>query len=52
MYKTNRGLIEWTLDIESFKPEFQRKCKEFHIDPGDVKFILNKMKINISYNIY
>jgi FkbM family methyltransferase len=38
MYKTNRGLIEWTLDIESFKPEFQRKCKEFHIDPGDVKF--------------
>lgn len=38
MYKTNRGLIEWTLDIESFKPEFQRKCTEFNIDPSDVKF--------------
>ncbi len=27
MYKINKGLIEWTLDINSFVPKFYKKCK-------------------------
>lgn len=31
MYKYNRGLYEWHLDIESFKKELMIKCKKFNI---------------------
>ena len=38
MYKINKGLIEWTLDINSFVPEFYKKCKVFNIKPENVRF--------------
>jgi len=38
MYKTNKGLIEWTLDMKTFLPEFYRKCKIFDINPKTLKF--------------
>ena len=38
MYKINKGLLEWSLDIGSFLPEFLKKCEIFHIKPEKVKF--------------
>ena len=38
MYKINRGLLEWSLDINTFKTEFINKCKIFNIMPGNVRF--------------
>lgn len=38
MYKLNRGLIEWSLDINTFKAEFIKRCSIFDIDPKTVKF--------------
>jgi FkbM family methyltransferase len=38
MYKINKGLIEWTLDINSFVPEFYKKCNVFNIIPENVRF--------------
>jgi FkbM family methyltransferase len=38
MYKINRGLTEWTIDMHSFISEFYRKCKIFDIEPESVKF--------------
>ena len=38
MYKLNRGLIEWTIDMNKFIPEFLKKCNIFQIDPRSVKF--------------
>ena len=36
MYKNNRGLLEWTLDINKFVSEFYKKCEIFNIIPKDV----------------
>ena len=33
-----KGLSEWTLDINTFIPEFIKKCKIFDIEPNNVKF--------------
>ena len=38
MYKLNKGLTEWTIDIKSFIKEFLIKCKIFNINPNIVKF--------------
>lgn len=38
MYKINRGLREWSLDINLFMPEFIKKCELFNIIPQNVKF--------------
>lgn len=38
MYRINKGLREWHLDIESFIPEFINKCTLFNIDNKSVKF--------------
>ena len=38
MYKINRGLIEWSLDINAFKVEFIKRCSTFDVDPKIVKF--------------
>jgi len=38
MYKITNGLSEWTLDINTFIPEFIKKCKIFDIEPNNVKF--------------
>lgn len=38
MYKITKGLLEWTLDINTFMPEFIKKCKIFDIEPNNVKF--------------
>lgn len=38
MYKLNRGLREWSLDMDSFIKEFLNKCKIFNINSRDVKF--------------
>jgi len=38
MYKINKGLLEWALDINTFIPEFNRKCKIFDIKSNSVKF--------------
>ena len=38
MYKINKGLLEWTLDIKTFIPEFNRKCKIFDNKSESVKF--------------
>lgn len=38
MYKINRGLREWSLDINLFMPEFIKKCEIFNINPQNVKF--------------
>ena len=38
MYKINKGLIEWSIDMKKFIPEFFRKCSLFKIDPKTVKF--------------
>jgi hypothetical protein len=38
MYKINRGLREWSLDMKSFIKEFVNKCNIFNINPRDVKF--------------
>ena len=32
MYKYNRGLHEWHLDMEPFKKELIKKCKKFNIN--------------------
>ena len=38
MYKINKGLKEWHIDINSFIIEFQKKCNIFNIIPNNVKF--------------
>ena len=38
MYRFNRGLIEWSLDMDSFIKEFLNKCTIFNINSRDVKF--------------
>lgn len=38
MYRINRGLREWSLDMKSFIKEFVNKCNIFNINPRDVKF--------------
>ena len=38
MYRVNRGLREWSLDVNSFIKEFLNKCNIFNINPRDVKF--------------
>ena len=38
MYIITKGLSEWTLDINTFIPEFIKKCKIFDIEPKNVKF--------------
>tara|TARA_B110000037_G_scaffold186981_1_gene217278 strand:+ start:1688 stop:2431 length:744 start_codon:yes stop_codon:yes gene_type:complete len=38
MYKINRGLLEWSLDINDFKVEFIKRCDMFDVDPQSVKF--------------
>jgi len=38
MYKINKGLLEWALDIKTFIPEFKKKCKIFDVDEKNVKF--------------
>ena len=38
MYKINKGLREWTIDMSKFIPEFCKKCQTFDIDPHSVKF--------------
>lgn len=38
MYKLNNGLLEWTLDINSFTTDFYKKCKIFNIEPDNIKF--------------
>ena len=29
MYKINRGLIEWSLDLNTFKVDFIKRCNIF-----------------------
>ena len=38
MYRTTRGLREWTLDINKFKVDFINKCEIFNINPRNVRF--------------
>jgi len=38
MYKINKGLREWHIDMQSFIKEFLNKCNIFDINPRDVKF--------------
>jgi len=38
MYKNNKGLIEWHLDINSFIPKYIDMCHKFNIDYNHVKF--------------
>ena len=38
MYKNNKGLIEWHLDINSFIPKYIDMCHKFNIDYNNVKF--------------
>lgn len=38
MYKINRGLREWSIDINKFKIEFMKKCNLFGVNPYNVKF--------------
>ena len=38
MYKNNKGLTEWHIDINSFINEFKKKCEIFNINDKDVKF--------------
>jgi FkbM family methyltransferase len=38
MYKINRGMVEWSLDVNKFKTEFHKKCDIFNINPNEVKF--------------
>ena len=39
MYKINRGMKEWSLDINKFIPDYLNKCKLFAIDnPRNVRF--------------
>jgi FkbM family methyltransferase len=38
MYKFNSGLLEWTLDENTFLKEFNNKCNIFGINPNEVKF--------------
>jgi FkbM family methyltransferase len=38
MYRINRGLREWSLDIRSFIPEFKKKCEIFDINPRKIRF--------------
>ena len=38
MYKINRGLREWSIDIDKFKIEFMKKCNIFGVNPYNVKF--------------
>ncbi len=38
MYTLNRGLREWSLDINSFVNDFFEKCKIFNLQPQHVKF--------------
>lgn len=38
MYRINRGLLEWSLDINTFIPEFLKRCQNFSVDPCEVKF--------------
>jgi len=38
MYSLNKGLIEWSLDKESFIKNFYNKCKIFNVNLSDVRF--------------
>jgi FkbM family methyltransferase len=38
MYKINKGLTEWHLDITSFLPKFKERCTTFNIIPKHVRF--------------
>ena len=38
MYKINRGLKEWHIDINAFKQEFLKKCKIFNINSYNINF--------------
>jgi FkbM family methyltransferase len=38
MYRTNKGMVEWSLDVDTFKTEFRKKCHTFNVNPNDVKF--------------
>lgn len=38
MYRINRGLREWSIDMKSFVPEFVKKCKIFNVNPREVIF--------------
>ena len=38
MYKINRGLTEWHIDMQAFLKEFINKCQIFDINPESVKF--------------
>ena len=38
MYKINRGLYEWHLDLKSFIPKFILICDKYDLDPNKIKF--------------
>jgi len=38
MYRNNKGLREWSIDISSFKTEFVKRCIDFTIPMHTVKF--------------
>jgi len=38
MYKINRGLNEWSLNLSEFKNIFIKKCTQWNINPYNVKF--------------
>jgi FkbM family methyltransferase len=38
MYKNNKGLIEWHIDINKFIPKYINICNKFNIDYKNVKF--------------
>jgi len=38
MYKINRGLNEWSLNLSEFKNIFIKKCTQWNINSYNVKF--------------
>lgn len=38
MYRINKGMIEWSLDVNKFKTDFCKKCDIFNINSNEVKF--------------
>ena len=38
MYRNNKGLWEWSLDVNVFLQDFVKKCEVFDLSPHDVRF--------------
>ena len=38
MYKNNKGLKEWHIDINKFRIECIKKCNLFDINPMNIRF--------------